>query len=502
MPTRRVLFHCNADTRTGLGHFMRCLALAEEALAQHWQVTFAGSLGERALTLAAELIPAARILPLEPHGSPAQLKRAVAAVQPDVVHLDSYDPSLDHASLSVQVISNAQDGRFGRRDATLHIDANLFAEERYTASAGASMLLGTEAMQIRSQVRAIQHRVRHPLTAPLRVLLVLGGTDPLNRTPGVASALSGAGVPLDLTVVCRQAQHTEVRDAFDSSVGTLTLLAFTDDLPALANRHDLAITGAGTSTWDFAAMGLPSALLNVVDNHEEGYVASTEAGIVLPLGDPTDEAFERTARSALTTANNSAALNALSVRAKQQVDGLGCWRIVNAWETLLANPAPLAPPTADLHARAATLDDARALFEWRNDQDTRAASRTHEPVAWQDHLSWLTASLNDPDRRLLICEDSGARIGTARWDRLDRQSWEVSITLAPEARGQRLAGAVLAAAERMLDVPDPIRLVATVHEKNLPSQRLFARAGYLPFSPIDGHGFAGYAKWRLRSDPR
>lgn len=502
MPTRRVLFHCNADTRTGLGHFMRCLAVAEEALARRWQVTFAGSLDERARTVAAELIPAATIEPLLTDEPAAELERIVAAIQPDVVHLDSYDPRLDHAVLPAQVISNAQDGRFGRRAATLHIDANLFAEERCTASADDSMLLGTEAMQIRRQVRAIQHHVRHPLTAPLHVLLVLGGTDPLNRTPAVVRALSGAGVPLDLTVVCREAQHTEVSAAFNPSVGALTLLAFVEDLPALANAHDLAITGAGTSTWDFAAMGLPIALLSIVDNHEEGYEASSRAGIVLPLGSPTDDVFEHTVHWALKTARTSTTLDALSAHAKKQIDGLGCWRIVSAWETLLTGPAAPAPPETTLSARPATLDDAHTLFAWRNDPVTRAASRNQEPVAWQDHLRWLTGSLDNPDRRLLVCEDSGVRIGTARWDRLDHRSWEVSITLAPEARGKRLARAVLLAAERMLDTPDPVRLVAAVHEGNRPSQRLFARAGYLPSTPSDEQGFAGYSKWRLRPDPR
>ena len=69
-------------------------------------------------------------------------------------------------------------------------------------------------------------------------------------------------------------------------------------------------------------------------------------------------------------------------------------------------------------------------------------------------------------------------VGAVRWDRLDRESWELSITLAPNVRGRRLARLVLAAGEAALAAEAPRRLVAVVRERNGVAQGLFRSAGY------------------------
>ena len=63
--------------------------------------------------------------------------------------------------------------------------------------------------------------------------------------------------------------------------------------------------------------------------------------------------------------------------------------------------------------RRATLDDAAYLLAWRNDPGTRAMCPDDTPVAWDDHIAWLTRTLASSDRRLLILEASGRPAATA-----------------------------------------------------------------------------------------
>jgi DNA-binding PadR family transcriptional regulator/L-amino acid N-acyltransferase YncA len=128
--------------------------------------------------------------------------------------------------------------------------------------------------------------------------------------------------------------------------------------------------------------------------------------------------------------------------------------------------------------RAATEADSALLLAWRNDSQTRAWSRTTDPVTRAEHETWLTRVLADPVRRLLVAELDGKPVGTVRFDR-DGGAWEVSITVAPEARGRRLAVPILLAAERAL-APATVR--ANVHRDNAASLALFERAGYRPES--------------------
>lgn len=123
-----------------------------------------------------------------------------------------------------------------------------------------------------------------------------------------------------------------------------------------------------------------------------------------------------------------------------------------------------------MRLRKATMDDARRLFDWHNDPATRAASVNRDPVAWEDHLAWLEASLANPLREILIAED-GVPLGTVRLDKDVRT--ELSITLAPAARGHGLAAPLIALASQGIG---PV--VARIRPDNAASRKAFLKAGF------------------------
>lgn len=84
--------------------------------------------------------------------------------------------------------------------------------------------------------------------------------------------------------------------------------------------------------------------------------------------------------------------------------------------------------------RDASLDDARLLFEWRNDPATRAASHNSDEVIFSDHVLWLEKSISNPNRIICIAEDNGVSVGTVRADYIDG-FFELSWTTAPDHRG-------------------------------------------------------------------
>jgi RimJ/RimL family protein N-acetyltransferase len=216
------------------------------------------------------------------------------------------------------------------------------------------------------------------------------------------------------------------------------------------------------------------------------------------LGEPPHAEIEDRVAALAEPLAAQDSLRSQATRLTAAVDGLGTWRIVSAWEQLLEDP-PASEPGLELElvARSAAIDDARILFDWRNDRTTREASRDSEEVEWNPHLSWLTRTLADEARRLLVIESAGVPVATCRWDHRGDADWEVSITVAPHARGRGLASGVLTAAERALDIPSPVRMLAVVRAENEASTRLFRRAGYLPHLPANPSGFLTSAKWRL-----
>ena len=96
------------------------------------------------------------------------------------------------------------------------------------------------------------------------------------------------------------------------------------------------------------------------------------------------------------------------------------------------------------------MDDADALLAWRNDPATRALSHNKDAVGRNAHVDWLARSLANPDRRLLIAERDGASVGTVRADH-SKGTYELSWTVAPQARGQGIAKEMVAMAAAQIE---------------------------------------------------
>ncbi|MFD8767549.1 GNAT family N-acetyltransferase [Microbacterium oxydans] len=493
MSRRRALLHCNAGVEYGMGHLMRTLAIAAVARERGWSVSLIGDIDEAGSAAAHRIEPDLAIRSV----GAAELPEMILAVagEVDVLHIDAYTDVPDVRG-SGTLVSNMQDGPYGVREADLSIDANLGAEETFARpDLTRHPLAGLDVAVVREQVlrqRAASHR---PGAVP-RVLVVMGGSDPRGLTAHVVQALDGVPAPLRVTVIDPR-DRLEVRKAAAASVHDVQVRGFVDDLPALAREHDLAVTAAGTSVWDFACMGVPMAVLCAVDNQRPGYANVVRRGLAVGLGVPPHADLEARVVELGALLHDGDALAAQSAALRDTVDGLGTWRIVASWEQLVDAGPDEPRPSSPISVRPATRDDVRVLYDWRNDEATRAHSRSSEALEWDSHVSWLDRTLSDPDRRLLVIESEGRPVASTRWDRRSPTDWEASITVAPEQRGRGLAGAVLAASEQALIVDAPSRLLATVHTTNTASSKLFQRAGYLPHLPADAGGFATFAKWRL-----
>ena len=145
--------------------------------------------------------------------------------------------------------------------------------------------------------------------------------------------------------------------------------------------------------------------------------------------------------------------------------------------------------------RFATLSDAEDLFQWRNELETRMASQNCAEVVWDQHLSWLTAVLEDPQRVLYVgscVESDTTNIGMCRFDvDVDGSSAEVSINLNPYFRGRGLAQSMLQESINRFarDRGEALRLTATIRPSNTASVRIFTEIGFRLASEDSSFGY-------------
>jgi len=509
----RVLLLCDGGGHLGVGHVMRSLALAEAAADAGHDVVVAGHFEGSFLAgqLAAAPVEVAQTSAWLADGDWRPLTDLVRRLRPDVLHVDSYQVSdrlrelLSSAGVEA-VVSNVEDGTFGRRPADVVVDPTFGAELSARPEDGTTwMLRGSRYTPVRQRVidarrRGSDDHVGGVGPVARSVLVVMGGTDPVGLAPGAVELLARTGLALEVTAIAMGENAERARSAAEGSRLSLNVLAPVEDLAAMMSAHDLVISAAGTSIWELCCIGVPTAVAWAVDNQHEGYDRVVEAGAAIGLGGPELGGDER-AVELLKRALTDSELRAQLVHAGRCiVDGLGAWRVVRTWEQALTVRSLPAICSIGLVARPATLRDCRQLWQWRNDPATRAGSGSSAEVTWDDHLRWFTASLTRTDRMLLVIEDSVGPVGTVRWDLKSEGQWEASITVAPERRGQNLARPLLRAAELALSEAtrssgtEVSAYLAVVHIDNRSSMRLFETSAYLPDLPPDPRGFMRFRK--------
>ncbi|MEV6306183.1 spore coat protein [Actinoplanes sp. NPDC051861] len=320
---------CDAGPRTGVGHLVRCVALAEELTARGVDVHFLSDLGGVAW---AESQLEQRGLPWHP--APYDTVGLVAAVERldlDALVIDSYtlppQQSVAARRTGRRVLAIV-DGDPRGQTADIYVDQNLDA----VLDVGDVRLAGLDYALLRTSVRQLR-----PTTAPVqrgtrvpKVVAFFGGTDAYRAAPQAARLLTRSGVPFDATVIAADDSLRAELLAVEAGPGQrFEIIAPTDHLPKLLIDADLVISASGTSTWELLCLGRAAALLWVVDNQILGYERTVAHGYAAGLGRLGD--FDEAAPSVLAgLLTDPAARTALAARGWSAVDGRGVERVADA----------------------------------------------------------------------------------------------------------------------------------------------------------------------------
>ncbi len=320
---------CDAGRQRGVGHLVRCVALAEELVARGVKVKFLSDLGD--LPWAISQLQQRSLPVYPPPADAAALVAAADQLKLDALVIDSYTLDPTH-SVAVRATGRPVlaivDGELRGQSADIYVDQNLDA----TITTDGVGLAGLGYALLRSSVRQLR-----PATAPEnlhsgtpKVVAFFGGTDAYRAAPTIAELLAHTKVACEATIVAADdSLRRELLTVKPEARQRFEFIAPTDELPKILAGSDLVISASGTSTWELLCLGLPAALVWVVDNQIQGYertVAHGYAAGLGRLGDLNDTAVDQL-RNLLTSPTARAAL---ATRAWSAVDGRGVERVATA----------------------------------------------------------------------------------------------------------------------------------------------------------------------------
>lgn len=333
---KSLAIRADASTAIGLGHAMRCLALAQEARDRGWTVLFLSTSMPPTLSAALEAEGVeVRLLSCET-GSPQDARettRAARAAGSGWIVVDGYrlggeyQHALKRERLHVLAIDDF--GQMTGHRADLILDQNLGATpEPYAGCPKATLLLGPEFAMLRRAFRARPESKTGGTR--LRILVTMGGADPVDATLFVVKAIESLEVQAEKTVIVGSAYpHLARLEA--AITGSETRLEVNPaDMAMWMHWADLAISAGGSTSWELACAGVPAVVVPFAANQIPIARALAGHGVARFPG-PLDSIGPDDLRAEV---NRLAALPGtlaeMSLRARRLIDGWGARRVLDA----------------------------------------------------------------------------------------------------------------------------------------------------------------------------
>lgn len=204
------------------------------------------------------------------------------------------------------------------------------------------LLLGTPYMLLRPQFRNYRQQAlsrRQSEVTPRRLLISLGGTDPAGLTLPLVERIVAtpalAALSLDI-LLSSAAPALPALHQFCLGQPRLRLHIDSDEVAALLTNADLAIGAAGSSAWERCCLGVPTIQLVLADNQRQIAQQLDHYQAALTLDHQPGQGVVAQILAPLQQLLSDGTLRArLSHNAMALCDGEGCQRVA----TILESPS-------------------------------------------------------------------------------------------------------------------------------------------------------------------
>jgi UDP-2,4-diacetamido-2,4,6-trideoxy-beta-L-altropyranose hydrolase len=332
------------------------------------------------------------------------------------------------------------------------------------------LLLGPSYALLREEFRPWLGWRRTIAERAHKVLITIGGSDPGNLSLRILETLSLVrSTDLDVVVVAggNNPHLQDLQAAQQRSPVQVLIVTNALDMPALMAWADVAVSGAGSTSYELCYMGLPALLLVIAENQRRVAEHLSKLSAALCEGGATEFDAAKFTEALRRLIESPEIRQAMSNRGRELVDGLGAERVRAA----LLN--------RELQLRLCCETDCQLLFTWANDPDVRQASFHSDAVAWEGHQRWFSQKLLDPQSVIYIGEtQEGEAVGVVRFH-LEEDRAILSVSVAPEFRGSGWGRELITLATQTLTRSrSPRRVEALVKPENRASIRLFESSGF------------------------
>lgn len=293
---RLLVIRADADGAIGSGHVMRGLALAQEWRGRGGEVVFLGRIGseylrQRIISEGCSLHHLAGAYPDQAGLAEVMdwlnKRRAQAGwLVLDGYHFDAvYHDAVRSSGWPLLVVDDY--ARLPEYHADILLNPNAYAEElTYRAEPGTLWLMGARYTPLRREFREAAEQQRKVADQGNRILITMGGADPDNvsgRVVGALLALKRDDLKVKIVIGPLNPHRPALNAQLTGAPFSAELLEPVSKMAPLMQWADLAISAAGSTCWELAALGVPMLVTVLADNQEKVVTSLADHGVAINL---------------------------------------------------------------------------------------------------------------------------------------------------------------------------------------------------------------------------
>jgi len=357
----KVVFRVDSSSEMGIGHLMRCLALADTLRESGIQAEF---ISRQLVGHTIELTEArgyrVHSLPVASFNRDSvfssklkhqawlgcsqaedadQSAAILQDIKPDWLIVDHYAIDIEWEKATspyrkhLMVIDDLADRT---HDCQLLLDQNWFSastNNRYDHLLPESCIkmLGPTFALLKPEFSTLRQLMPEKDGYIRRILVSMGGGDPSNETLKVLLALMKPELMhIVVDVVCG-VNHQDIASVKELATqrGATNLHSALPSLAGLMARADLMIGAGGTTTWERMCLGLPAIVISLAENQYQPNLSLAQDGYILFAGKKEEVSIEKLQNMICSLVGNRNSYLQLSRTAWKLVMGDGTSKVVN-----------------------------------------------------------------------------------------------------------------------------------------------------------------------------
>ncbi|WP_242927150.1 UDP-2,4-diacetamido-2,4,6-trideoxy-beta-L-altropyranose hydrolase [Pontibacter vulgaris] len=469
-PKTRIIFRADGNSRIGLGHVVRSLALAE-MLREEFECVFAiqspnNELQEQIRSVCSGIIILPPCAPTEErylHELDAYVSSEEIVVLDGYTFGTAYQENIKRKGAALVCIDDLHTDSFVA-DAIIN-QAGGITPEMYRAKPYTRFYLGPKYALLRKPFLEAARLERAIPNSAARLLLNMGGADPHNHTLQIARELDGIAI-LDQVSIVVGGAYTHLQQLQEWLQNKPRFKVYTNlsatEMRNLMQQCPIAITSPSGIAYEYCAVSGLLFVLQTADNQENLCQFLLQTGLAFKYEE---------LQSILLKKDWKEIFNKVVLQQRHYFTG-------NSPEVYREVFRSLSLTTA-MKLRLVNEQDLMLLYNWANDPEVRRNSFNTEPILLENHTRWFNIKLADPLSALYLAtigDDPAAHI---RFD-FKSETAVLSYLISEKYRGKGLGHIVLLKGIKKLqqDKPGIKQIEGLVQKSNPASVRAFEKAGF------------------------